>query len=152
MRTSTLLSTLATATLASARIVGLAAPRTLAPSQPFTLTLISENYIQSVADISIAWGYSPAPGFPQTLGAYTNSSYLGPSKSNQRNNITLETVAPAELDIFADKNVTLAASLFSLYGASGSPAVLSFNVTVNVGDETSEELVVSQGYTTGVSS
>lgn len=112
MRTSTFLSGLATASFASARLVGLAAPSTLAPSQPFTLTLITENYIQAVADVSVAWGYAPAPGFPQSLGSFTNSSYLGPSKSNQLKNVTIETTAPAELEQWAGKEVVLAGSLF----------------------------------------
>lgn len=150
MRTSTLISSLAAASTASARLVGLAAPSTLAPSTPFTLTLITENYIQAVADISIAWGYSLSPGYPATLGSLTNSSYLGPSKSNQVSNVSVATVAPAELAQWAGKEVVLAGSLFSIYGASGTPSVTNFNVTVQVGEETSEEVVRSDGFTSGV--
>ncbi|KAJ4299539.1 hypothetical protein N0V90_004785 [Kalmusia sp. IMI 367209] len=149
MRASTVFSGLATATLASARLTGLAAPSTLAPSQPFTLTLITENYIQTVADISIAWGYAPAPGFPHSLGSFANSSYLGPTKSNQLKNVTIETTAPAELEQWAGKEVVLAGSLFSLYGASGGPSVTNFNVTVSIGDETSDDVVRSDGFTSG---
>jgi hypothetical protein len=149
MRASTLLTTLATTTLTTARLTGLAAPATLAPSQPFTLTLLTENYIQSVADVSIAWGYALAPGYPLTLGSLTSSAYLGPDKSNSVDNVTIATTAPKELEQFKGKEVVLAGSLFSLYGASGTPSVTNFNVTVTVGDATSEELVRSEGFTTG---
>lgn len=150
MRAATVISTLATASLAAARLTGLAAPSTLAPSQPFTLTLLTENYIQSVADISIAWGYSLAPGYPLTVGSFPSSSYLGPDKSNQLENVTIDATAPKELEQWAGKEVVLAGSLFSLYGASGTPSVTNFNVTVTVGNETSEELVRSNGFTSGV--
>ncbi|KAL1596660.1 hypothetical protein SLS60_009308 [Paraconiothyrium brasiliense] len=149
MRASSFGSVLATASLASARLTGLAAPATLAPSQPFTLTLLTENYIQTVADVSIAWGYSLAPGYPLTLGNPNDSAYLGPDKSNQLDNVTIETTAPKELENWKGKEVVLAGSLFSLYGASGTPSVTNFNVTVTVGDETSDELVRSNGFTSG---
>lgn len=149
MRTCTLLTGLSTAALASARLVGIAAPATIAPSQPFELHLLTENYIQSVADVSIAWGFSLAPGYPLTLGSFTNSSYLGPSLSNQLENVTIDAVAPAGLEQWAGQEVVLAGSLFSLYGASGTPSVTNFNVTVAVGNETSSEIVRSEGFTSG---
>ncbi|OAG02346.1 uncharacterized protein CC84DRAFT_1009733 [Paraphaeosphaeria sporulosa] len=143
MRTTALLTTALSAALTTARLTGLAAPSTLAPSSPFNLTLITENYIQSVADVSIAWGFSLAPGYPLTLGSFTSSSYLGPDKSNQLENVTIAATAPAELEEWKGKEVVLAGSLFSLYGASGSPSLTNFNVTILVGDETSEELIRS---------
>ncbi|KAF2439697.1 hypothetical protein P171DRAFT_109422 [Karstenula rhodostoma CBS 690.94] len=151
MRTTTLLTTLASATLTTARLTGIAAPSTLTLSQPFNLTLVTENYIQSVADISIAWGYQPAPGYPFSLGAYPSSEYLGPNKSNQLDNVTISTTAPAGLKEWSGKEVVLSASLFSLYGASAGPSVTNFNVTVKVGEEVSEDLVSSEGYYTGTS-
>lgn len=149
MRTSTLLATLSTAALSSARLVGVAAPSTLAPSQPFTLTLITENYIQSVADVAVAWGYSLSPGFPNSLGSFTSSSYLGPDKSNQLQNVTIAATAPEGLENWQGKEVTLSASLYSLYGASGGPSVTNFNVSVTVGEETGGEVVRSDGFTWG---
>lgn len=132
MRPAPLLATLLP--LATARITNISAPHTLCPSRPFTLSLTSENYIQSVADIAVAWGYALAPGYPSTLGSFTNSSYLGPSESNLLGrNVSIETRAPEGLEQWVGKEVVLAASVMSLYGASASVVVSEFNVTVEVG-------------------
>jgi len=146
---TTLLTLLTTTSLTAARLTGIAAPSTLAPSQPFTLTLLTENYIQSVADISVVWGFAPTPGFPLSLGAFVSSAYLGPSKSNQLQNVTIPATAPADLAQWKGKQVVLSASLFSLYGVSGTPSVANFNVTVNVGDQTSGSVKRSDGFTWG---
>ncbi|KAF2186285.1 hypothetical protein K469DRAFT_540081, partial [Zopfia rhizophila CBS 207.26] len=129
----------ATFALTSARIAGLAAPATLAPNSPYTLTVITENYIQRVYDVSVAWGYVAAPGFPQSLGRDVGSSYLGPDKSNILTNISIETTAPAGLReaANAEGKVLLSAAVYSLYGALAQPTVANFNVTVQVGDQTS---------------
>lgn len=57
MRTQHLAATLLSATLTSARIIGLSSPSTLAPNTPFTFNLTTENYIQSVSDVAVAWGF-----------------------------------------------------------------------------------------------
>jgi hypothetical protein len=148
MRLTTLTTALTSLTLASARLTGIAAPSVLAPNSTFTLTLLSEGYIQSVADISVAWGFSLAPGYPGSLGSFTNSAYLGPDKSNQgQQNVTLTATAPAGLamDAYAGKDVLLSAGIYSLYGASGSVTVTGFNVTVRVGESTGDEVVQSEG-------
>ena len=146
MRVSTITSTLASAALASARITGIQAPSTIAPDSKFTLTILTENYIQSVADISVAWGYSLAPGYPGTLGSFISSEYLGPDKSNTLENITIEATAPSGLsgEAYAGKDLLLSAAVYSLYGASSAPIVEAFNVTVKVG-ETTEGSVASKG-------
>lgn len=150
MRTSTFVAALASASLASARIVGIAAPATIVPGKPFTLTLLTENYIQSVADIAVAWGFSPPPGFPYSLGSLASSAYLGPDKSNTLENVTLEVTAPAGLSgVQKDEKAVLSAGVYSLYGASSGPTVLNANVTVNVGDQVSEETVRSNGFVWG---
>ena len=148
MRFSTLATALTSATLASSRLIGIAAPSTLAPNSTFTLTLLSEGYIQSVADISVAWGFSLAPGYPGSLGSFTNSAYLGPEKSNQgQENVTITATAPAGLamDAYMGKDLLLSAGIYSLYGASGGVTVTGFNVTVRVGERTGDEVVTSQG-------
>jgi hypothetical protein len=81
MRVSTLTTSLKAASLASAVITGITAPSTLAPNSIFFLTLISENYIQSVADIAVAWGSDLAPAHPGALGPYSDSAYVSPSLS-----------------------------------------------------------------------
>ena len=60
----------------TARIVGLAAPSKLAPGSDFQITLITEDYVQSVFDVSAAFGLSPIV-FPGTLGTYISSFYIG---------------------------------------------------------------------------
>ncbi|KAF2644404.1 hypothetical protein P280DRAFT_513884 [Massarina eburnea CBS 473.64] len=145
MRASTLLTAATTAAVASARLVGISTPATLVASQPYTITLLTENYIQSVADVAVAWGYStPANAYPRSLGSSTSSSYLGPDKSNQVENVTVQATAPADLASLGDKAV-LSVSLWSLYGASGGPAVNTWNVTVNVGDKVEGEVTSQEG-------
>jgi hypothetical protein len=142
MRFSTITTTLASAALASARINGIQAPATLEPNKPFELTILTENYIQSVADISVAWGFSLAPGYPGTLGSFISSEYLGPSKSNTLQNITLTVQAPEGLsgEAYAGKDLLLTAAVYSLYGASSGPVVQAFNVTVKAGEKTEGEV------------
>jgi hypothetical protein len=149
MRFATLATALTSATLASSRLIGIAAPSTLAPNSTFTLTLLSEGYIQSVADVAVAWGFSLAPGYPGTLGAFTDSAYLGPEKSNQgQDSVTITATVPAGLssDAYMGKEILLNAGIYSLYGASGGPTVTGFNVTVKVGEETGGEVVQSKGF------
>jgi hypothetical protein len=146
MRFSTITATLASAALAAARINGIEAPSTLAPGKPFALTLLTENYIQSVADIAVAWGFSLAPGYPGALGSFITSEYLGPANSNTLKNITLTVTAPEGLagEAYAGKDLLLSAAVYSLYGASSGPIVQAFNVTVKAGENT-EGLVRSEG-------
>lgn len=152
MRASAITAALTTASLASARIIGIAAPSTLAPNSTFTLTLLTENYIQTVADVSVAWGFqlpttANPTGYPYTLGSFADSAYLGPSKSNTLENVTISATVPAGLasESWNGKDVVLSAGVHSLYGASGSPTVTGFNVTVKIGEQTGDEAVRSQG-------
>jgi hypothetical protein len=66
--------------LASARIVGIAVPDTIKPGDGFNAIIETENYIQSVYDVAIAFGASPGAGYPGTLGTVMDSFYLGPRK------------------------------------------------------------------------
>lgn len=74
-------STLAIASLlslASARIVGIAVPKTIRPGDGINAIILTEGYIQSVADVAIAFGVTPGAGYPGTLGTTLQSYYLGP--------------------------------------------------------------------------
>ncbi|KAH7406600.1 hypothetical protein DE146DRAFT_398028 [Phaeosphaeria sp. MPI-PUGE-AT-0046c] len=147
MRFSTITTALSASSLASARIIGLAAPSTLAPNSTFSLTLLTENYIQSVADVAVAWGFQTPTennptGYPYTLGSLKDSSYLGPEKSNTLSNVTIDATTPATLE--KGKDVVLSVAVMSLYGASGGPITQAWNVTVHVGDEGSEDIVASR--------
>jgi hypothetical protein len=148
MRTSTLTTALTTASLASARLIGISAPSSVAPNSTFQLTLLSEGYIQSVADVAVAWGFDLLPGYPGSLGGYASSAYLGPSKSNQgQNNVTISATVPAELAeaYYFGKEMLLNAAVYSLYGASSGTTVTGFNVTVSIGNATSGDVVSSDG-------
>lgn len=64
---------------ASARIYGLAAPSQVAIGSQFQVKLLTQNYIQRVEDVSVAFGFAPEI-HPESLGLYASSSYLGPGQ------------------------------------------------------------------------
>lgn len=135
---------LATATailsVASARIIGIAVPETIRPGAGFNAVIMTENYIQSVYDVAIAFGYAPGSGFPGALGSTLGSYYLGPEQSNTLYNITKWVPVPASTP---KGEVTIGASLMSLYGAAASPTLSNYNVTIEFGDQTSSTYVSS---------
>lgn len=61
-------------------------------------------------------------------------------KSNRLENLTETITFPDNLE---DGKYVLSASLMSLYGASSSPTLTNYNVTISIGDETSEDYVSS---------
>ncbi len=64
-----------------ARISGFALPRTIAPGASFPITIITENYIQSVADVAMAFGIASASAAENgTLGRMLESEVLVPGK------------------------------------------------------------------------
>lgn len=65
------------ASVADARIYGIAVPEVIKPGNGFNAIIMSSNYIQSVYDVGIAFGYRPE-GFPGSLGTVLGSYYLGP--------------------------------------------------------------------------
>lgn len=81
MRFSIALAATSLLALTEARIVGISVPKTIKPGEDFEAIIISENYIQSVYDVAIAFGYSPGKGFPGSLGQVADSFYLGPGKT-----------------------------------------------------------------------
>lgn len=81
MRFVNILSGLTFTAFASARIYGVAIPSEIQAGQPFNVTMLTEIYIQSVADISAAFGVSEKL-YPGSLGAVSaGSAYLGPGES-----------------------------------------------------------------------
>ncbi|KAF7549999.1 hypothetical protein G7046_g8157 [Stylonectria norvegica] len=128
-------------TLTQARITGIAVPATIKPGDSFDAIILSSNYIQSVYDVAIAFGYAPGDGYPQSLGSVAGSFYLGPEESNQQTNFTKRVTIPKSA---VKGEGIVSASLFSLYGASSGPTLSEYNVTVTFGDETSETYKSSQ--------
>ncbi|KAF1916673.1 hypothetical protein BDU57DRAFT_548330 [Ampelomyces quisqualis] len=136
MRVSTLAPILSATSLASARVIGLSAPAILTPNSTFTLTLLTQPYFQPVSDIAAVWGFQTPTqanprGAPYTLGHFTNSSYLGPTKSNTLKNVTIEAVVPAEL--LEGKDQLLSVAVMSTYPPYAGPWTQAWNVTVHVG-------------------
>ena len=82
MRTAALVtSALSLLSVASARIVGIAAPRTVAVDSNVQLIILTENYIQSIQDVAIAFGVQPAKhAVADELGLLLGSKYLGPGR------------------------------------------------------------------------
>lgn len=147
---------------ANARIYGIALPETIKAGDEVTAIIASSNYIQSVYDVAIAFGIAPAAAsFPDSMGAVLDSFYLGPGmhkqpsnphrlgslirsfeidKSNSLKNLTEAITFPDNLE---DGDYIVSASLMSLYGASSVPTLTPYNVTISVGDETTEDYVSS---------
>jgi hypothetical protein len=69
-------------TLSTARIVGIAVPETIKPGDGFNAIIETENYIQSVYDVAIAFGAAPGDGNVDSLGTVMGSFYLGPGKNH----------------------------------------------------------------------
>ena len=80
MRFTTIISGLVLAASTSARIIGIAVPTEIEAETDFNVTIITDIYIQSVADISAVFGVWNRV-YPSTLGVSAGSVYLGPSKS-----------------------------------------------------------------------
>ncbi|PVI03079.1 hypothetical protein DM02DRAFT_612466 [Periconia macrospinosa] len=144
MRASTLLTILAPLATTTARITGISAPSEINNSSSFDLILQGTNYIQTVADISVAWGYSLTPGFFGTLGSEASSVYLGPEKSNKVGDIVIQAPPPQGLALGRDH--VLAVAVTSLYGASGTPTVTLFNVTLMMSNRISGQRSNSTGF------
>jgi hypothetical protein len=79
MRFSTILAaTTSLAALSAARIVGVAVPATIRAGDGFNAVIITENFIQSVADVAVGFGVAPGAGYGGALGSVLGTFYLGP--------------------------------------------------------------------------
>lgn len=85
MRLSTLLVAAATSLLSiqptTARITGFYAPATVVPGDILPILIRAENYIQSVQDVAVAFGITPAEEhYPGTLGTFMGEASIGPGE------------------------------------------------------------------------
>ncbi|KAK6537579.1 hypothetical protein TWF694_011761 [Orbilia ellipsospora] len=127
--------------LSEAIITGISIPSTIKAGDGFNLYINTANYIQSVYDVSVALGVAPGKGIQGALGQVTDSFYLGPSQSNVLYRIPKWTTIPSSL---TKGTWTYAATFFSLYGAGAAPTLVTYNVTITVGDTTSTSYVTSK--------
>ena len=127
--TANLVSTLLLLSSASARIVGVSAPPTVYGYNPFNVSLITQEYSQSVYDVAAAFGVAPGAGYPDTLGSIMASEYLGPANSNTLSLITFTVTLPQGTQ---NGQYTLSASVMSLYGVTYEPVLSPFNTTITV--------------------
>lgn len=122
-----LLATLLSTT--TAIITGVTTPSPIYAYNPFTITLTTADYIQSVYDVAVAFGITPSPGLPGSLGTVITTAYLGPAKSNVLGGLTFQGTLPAGT---GNGEYVLTASVFSLFGVGDSPSLQEFNTTVEV--------------------
>ncbi|KAG5814553.1 hypothetical protein H9Q74_006523 [Fusarium xylarioides] len=124
MRFSIAAASAALLALAEARITGIKVPKEIA-----------------VASLTpIVFGYAPESQYPGTIGQVAKSFALGKAESNK--------VEPLKKKLTIPEGATkgkglVTAALFSIYGASGSPTISEYNVTVTFGDKTSDEYASS---------
>jgi hypothetical protein len=123
-------------------ITGFTVPATIAPGQPFVLTLNTASYSQAVYDVSAAFGIATGHGFPQSLGTVFGSKYLGPTDSNIEEPIVFTVQLPPTIE--AGTGV-LSVAVTSLWGVAASPAIIMYNVTVNIGSGTTTRDLVTSG-------
>ncbi|KAK8200464.1 hypothetical protein IWZ00DRAFT_45971 [Phyllosticta capitalensis] len=131
--------------LSSARLVGVKAPSTIKPGDVFTAQLVTENYIQSVTDVSVVFGLAPDASYGGSLGTFVGAKFLGEDQSNQLHNVNVSMIMPTTVQ--TGKQI-FGAALYSLYGASTTPVISEFNVSVTIGDATSSDWVQSEGIVT----
>ena len=85
MRTSYIYTILLTLLMpiTSALITGIEVPEIIAPNTTVCIKILTANYIQTVADVAMAFGLSFQPAVPanQSVGTYLlGSTYLGVGK------------------------------------------------------------------------
>ncbi|KAJ4124940.1 hypothetical protein NW768_009281 [Fusarium equiseti] len=141
MRFSIAAASTALLALAEARITGIKVPKEIKRGEEFEAIITREGYIQSVLDSSIVFGYAAGDSYPGTVGTPFASIPLGFAKSNKAEDLTVKLTIPDKNTPIKDGEGIVAASLFSIYGASGSPTITNYNVTVTLGDKTSSEYV-----------
>lgn len=79
MRFSIAAASTALLALTEARITGIKVPKEIKVGEAFEAIIVRENYIQSVYDSSIVFGYAPEGAYPGTIGQVADSFNLGKS-------------------------------------------------------------------------
>ncbi|CAK4031412.1 Hypothetical predicted protein [Lecanosticta acicola] len=125
---------------ATARIVGMAAPAQIAPIQQINVTLITQDYIQSVQDLSCAFALTSELDGGGDLGTVhqgtANDSAIE-EKSNVLDNLTFTLTMPDETTTKDKKYIT--GIVNSLYGVSNTAATIEFAVPVSTDGDANQE-------------
>ena len=80
---SFLAASLSLAALSSASISGIVVPSTIGSGSTISVTITTQDFIQTVSDIAIAFGIAATPALPanESVGTtFLGSNYLGPGK------------------------------------------------------------------------
>ncbi|EUC51029.1 hypothetical protein COCMIDRAFT_79993 [Bipolaris oryzae ATCC 44560] len=144
MRFSTLATALSSISSASAAIYGITVPAVLSPNATFPLTFISNIDQSSALDVAVAYGFSAPPAYRGALGFNYKTIYLAGEDSDYQmgTNYTVDVVAPEAIAGY-NGSVVVTASVYQIFGYSGVYRLNSFNVTVDVGDASSDDGVVA---------
>jgi hypothetical protein len=145
MHFSTIVGTLATASLATARFTGIITPGNIKAGDAFTFILTSEeegsvaaaNSTESSQAVAVSWGFSDA-GIERPFGSVgKHSAYqvLGPEKSNIKGNLTINAYAPRDAgNGIPEQSFTVA--VHELVGQYAIPITRGYSVGVLLGNDT----------------
>lgn len=157
MRFAILATALAAASSVSAGFSGITLPKTLAPSQPFTLRLKWVYGQNAIPRLGLVWGFtriydSQPDGYVGDAGAYGSIEFI-PDQQNHGRDAILNLTAPSILSdsTLLGQDLIFTVAFFNIAGAAGTAQVVSFNTTVHIGTQTSTETTSSngQGWTLG---
>ncbi|CAG7565361.1 unnamed protein product [Fusarium equiseti] len=146
MHFSAVLTTLASASIASARIIGMSAPANIKPGAPFDIILKTGKSSEPTQEISVSWGYTSAVNGNENyeLGNYVTTQYLGPSKSNTKGDIVIKATAPKELAKWKDPETVLTVAVHQAVGKTATSVVNGYIVGFNIAKQTSARQVISK--------
>lgn len=151
MRFSILATALAAASSASSSFSGITLPKTVAPSEPFTLRLTWRYGQGAVPRLGLAWGYTRISdptqlGVVGDVGAYGSIEFI-PDQSNHGRDAILNLTTPSILSdsTLMGQDMVFTVALFGMPGAHGTAQVVSYNTTIHIGEKTSTETTSSVG-------
>lgn len=141
MRFATITAALASASLTSAKIIGMTAPAAIKAGEPYQITLKTNG--EPAEEISVTYGYTSARGGNEDyeIGQFSKTELLG--KSNVNEDFTIDAVAPAELANWTPATV-LTVAVHQTVGKTATSVVNGYIVGFNVANKTSERQVISK--------
>jgi necrosis-inducing secreted protein 1 len=140
MHISKILTTMASFSLSSAAIIGFSVPNQIKPGDGFTAYINTAYYIPSVYDVAVVFGVAPGAGHVDAIGTVMASHHLGHEhkRSNVKQPIQKLVTMPSH---FPEGEATVSFQAYSLYGATASGTLMTYNVSVTIGNSTSDTYV-----------